>query len=68
MGQEENRGYYPLADGEEGYGNGSRRSVRVSVRPSHFCPEHNSKSIQGISLTLHKVIKDIEKKCSVQEP
>ena len=32
-------------------------SVRSSIRLSHFCPEHNSKTIQVILLKLHKVIK-----------
>ena len=42
-----------------GYGNGHR--------PPHFCPEHNSKTISGILLKLHKMIKDVERKCSIQE-
>ena len=43
-------------------------SVHPSVHLSHFCLKHNSKTIQGILLKLHRVIKDIERKCSVQEP
>ena len=49
----------PPAEGERGYGNG--------LRPSHFYPEHNSKTIQGMLLKLHRVIKNSERKCSVQE-
>ena len=55
------------AEGEGGYGNGLCPSVFPSVRPSQFCPQNNFKSIQGIFLKLQKVIKDIERKCSVQE-
>ena len=32
------------------------------------CPENNSKTIEGTLLKLHKIIKDIERKCNVQEP
>ena len=32
-----------------------------------YCPGHNSKTIQGILLKLHILIKDIERKCSVQK-
>ena len=35
-------------------------SVFVSIRLSHFCPEHNS-----ILLKLHKMIKDVERQCSL---
>ena len=31
------------------------------------CPGNNSKPIQGILLKIHNVIKDIKRKCSVQE-
>ena len=43
------------------------RSVRRSVRRPHFCPEHNSKSISGIILKLHRWIDLIKEKCSAQE-
>ena len=46
-------------------------SVRWSVGPSvgrpHFFPEHNSKSISGIILKLHRWIDLIKEKCSAQE-
>ena len=32
------------------------------------CPGHNFETIQGILLQLHKMIKDIERECNVQEP
>ena len=38
-----------------------------SVRRPHFCPEHNSKSISGIILKLHRWIDLIKEKYSAQE-
>ena len=32
------------------------------------CPGNNSKTIEGTLLKLHKILKDIERKYSVQEP
>ena len=40
----------------------------ASILLLHFCLEHNSKAIQGILLKLHEMIKDLERKCSIQEP
>ena len=37
--------------------------VCVSVRPSHFCPGHKTKIIQGILLNF--IIKDVERKCCI---
>ena len=39
-----------------------------SAHSSHFCPQHNSKTIQGIWMTLHKMIQDVKRKCSIQAP
>ena len=41
--------------------------VGRSVRRPHFCPEHNSKSVSGIILKLHRWIDLIKEKCSAQE-
>ena len=30
-----------------------------------YCPVHKFKSIQGILLKLHKMIKDIERQCGI---
>ena len=43
-------------------------SVRLSVHPSLFCPEHNFKTMQGIYIKLHSQIDLIEEKCSAQKP
>ena len=42
------------------------QSIRLSVRPSLFCPEHNFKTMQGINMKLHRKIDLIEEKCSAQ--
>ena len=33
-----------------------------------YCPVSNFKSIQVVLLKLHKMIKDIKRQCSIQEP
>jgi len=44
------------------------RHVRLSVRPSFFCLEHNFKTMQSINMKLHRQIDLIKEKCSAQEP
>ena len=45
-----------------------RPSDRASVRPSHFCPEHISKSIEGNLMKLETLIEGHEGNCRMQEP
>ena len=46
----------------------SRRFVRPSVRPSHFCPQHISKSIDGNLMKLDTLIEGFEGNCRMQKP
>ena len=46
----------------------SRRFVRPSADPSHFCPEHISKSIEGNLMTLDTLVEGHKKNCKMQEP
>ena len=41
--------------------------VRPSVRPSHFCPEHISKSIEANLMKLDTLIEGHEGNCRMQE-
>ena len=45
----------------------SSENMALNRSAKLFCPRHNSKIIQGILLNRHIVIKDIERKCRVQE-
>ena len=42
-------------------------SVSPSVSPSHFCPEHISKSIEDNLMKLDTLIKGYEGNCKMQE-
>ena len=56
-----------LCPGKVGYCNRLvRPSVRPSVCPSLFCPDHNFKTMQGINMKLHRQI-DLIEKCSAQK-
>ena len=39
----------------------------LSVSPSHFCPEHNSKSIEANLMKLDTLIEGHEGNCRMQE-
>ena len=39
-----------------------------SIRPSHFCPEHVSKSIEGYLMKLDTLIEGHEENRRMQEP
>ena len=41
---------------------------RRFVRPSHFCPEHIPKIIEGNSMKLYTLIEGDEGNCRMQEP
>ena len=43
-------------------------SVRLSDRPSHFCPDHISKSIEGYLMKLDSLIEIHEAYCRIQKP
>ena len=45
-----------------------RLSICLSVHPSHFCPEHISKSIEGNSMKLDTPKEGHEENCRMQEP
>ena len=40
----------------------------MSVRPSHFCPEHISKSIESDLMKLYILIDGYNENCRIQEP
>ena len=40
----------------------------LSVRPSHFCPEHVSESIEGNLMKPDTLIEGREGNCRMQEP
>ena len=42
--------------------------VCPSIHPSHFCPEHISKSIEGNLMKLDTLIEGHEEHCRKQEP
>ena len=43
-------------------------SVRPSVHPSHFYPEHISQSIEGNLMKIETLIEGQEENCTMQEP
>ena len=45
----------------------SRHFARPSVHPSHFCPEHISKSIEGNLMKLDTLIEGHEENCRMQK-
>ena len=47
---------------------GADLSVHLTVRPTHFCPEHISKSIKDNLMKLDTLIEGHQGNCRMQKP